>query len=88
MIVSEQLAASDADGKVTDGGSANNKGRLLIVNRTQWRLGFRRELMIETARDIQKRQNIMVVSMRLAFMERTGSRSTAKHTAMQYNITV
>ena len=88
VIVSEQLAASDADGKVTDGGSANNKGRLLIVNRTQWRLGFRRELMIETARDIQKRQNIMVVSMRLAFMERTGSRSTAKHTAMQYNITV
>ena len=88
VIVSEQLAASDADGKVTDGGSGNDKGRLLMVNRTQWRLGFRRELMIETTRDIQKRQSIMVVSMRLAFMERTGSRSTAKHTAMQYNITV
>ena len=88
VIVSEQLAGSDADGKVTDGGSANSKGRLLLVNRTQWRLGFRRELMIETARDIQKRQNIMVVSMRLAFMERTGSRSTAQHTALQYNITV
>ena len=88
VIVSEQLAASDGDGKVTDGGSGNDKGRLLMVNRTQWRLGFRRELMIETTRDIQKRQNIMVVSMRLAFMERTGSRSSAKHTAMQYNITV
>ena len=50
------------------------------MNRTQWRLGFRRELMIETTRDIQKRQNIMVVSMRLAFMERTGTRSTASHT--------
>ena len=88
VIVSEQLAPSDADGKITDGGSANTKGRLLILNRTQWRLGFRRELMIETTRDIQKRQNIMVVSMRLAFMERTGSRSTAQHTALQYNITV
>ena len=88
VIVSEQLAQSDADGKVSDGGSGNTKGRLLIVNRTQWRLGFRRELMIETTRDIQKRQNIMVVSMRLAFMERTGARAAARHTALQYNITV
>ena len=88
VIVSEQMAQSDADGKVSDGGASNNKGRLLAVNRTQWRLGFRRELMIETTRDIQKRQNIMVVSMRLAFMERTGARSTATHTALQYNITV
>ena len=30
----------------------------------------------------------MVVSMRLAFMERTGNRATATHTALQYNITV
>ncbi|MCY4416031.1 MAG: phage major capsid protein [Chloroflexi bacterium] len=88
VIVSEQMAKSDADGKVTDGGNSNTKGRLLVVNRTQWRLGFRRELMIETTRDIQKRQNIMVVSMRLAFMERTGTRSSATHTALQYNITV
>ena len=87
VIVSEQMATADADGKVTDGGNANNKGRLLITNRTQWRLGFRRELLIETTRDIQKRQNIMVVSMRLAFMERTGDRSKATHTALQYNIT-
>ena len=28
----------------------------------------------------------MVVSMRLAFMERTGDRSKATHTALQYNI--
>jgi len=63
VIVSEQLAQSDADGKVTDGGTSNTKGRLLAVNRTQWRLGFRRELMIETTRDIQKRQNIMVLSV-------------------------
>jgi hypothetical protein len=87
VIVSEQIALADADGKVTDAGNATDTGRLLIANRTQWRVGFRRELMIETTRDIQKRQNIMVVSMRLAFMERTGSRGTATHTALQYNIT-
>ena len=43
--------------------------------------------MIETERDIQKRQNVMVVSMRLAFAERTGDRANAKHTALTYNIT-
>lgn len=87
VIVSEQLAVADSDGKVTDAGNTADTGRLLLVNRTQWRVGFRRELLIETTRDIQKRQNIMVVSMRLAFMERTGNRSTATHTALQYNIT-
>jgi HK97 family phage major capsid protein len=87
VIVSEQLALADTDGKITSGGNVADTGRLLLVNRTQWRKGFKRELLIETARDIQKRQNVMVVSMRVAFAERTGSRSSAKHTALQYNIT-
>ena len=87
VIVSEQMAPADADGKVTSDGNTATTGRLLLTNRTQWRVGFRRELMIETTRDIQKRQNIMVVSMRLAFMERTGARNQATHTALQYNIT-
>ena len=87
VIVSEQMALADSDGKVTDGGNAANTGRLLLVNRSQWRVGYRRDLLIETTRDIQKRQNIMVVSMRLAFMERTGNRATGAHTALLYNIT-
>ena len=87
VIVSEQMALADTDGKVTDAGNLTDTGRVLIVNRGKWRIGFRRELMIETTRDIQKRQNIMVISMRLAFMERSGNRSTANHTALQYNIT-
>ena len=86
VLVSEQMKLADADGKVSDG-NIGTAGRLLLVNRAQWRVGFRRELSIETERDIQKRQNVMVVSMRLAFAERSGSRSRATHTAMQYNIT-
>ena len=35
VTVSEQMAQSDADGNVTDGGTSNSKGRLLAVNRTQ-----------------------------------------------------
>ena len=87
VIVSEQMKLADTDGQVTDAGNVTNTGRLLIVNRSQWRVGFRRELAIETDRDIQKRQNIMVVSLRIAFAERTGSSDTATHTALQYNIT-
>lgn len=87
VIVSEQMRLADTDGKVTDAGNVTNTGRILVVNRGQWRIGFRRELSIETERDIQKRQNVMVVSMRVAFDERSGDRSTATHTALQYNIT-
>ena len=86
LVVSGQLRLADTDGKVTDGGNTTDRGRLLAVNTGQWRLGFRRNLMIETERDIQKRQNVMVVSMRLAFAERTGSPSSAEHTALAYNI--
>ena len=86
VLVSEQMKLAASDGKVTDG-TAGTTGRLLIVNRSQWRVGFKRELAIETVRDAQKRQNIMVVSFRIALQERSGSRSTATHTALQYNIT-
>ena len=87
VIVSEQMKLADTDGKVTDAGNGTDTGRLLAVNRGQWRVGFKRELSIETVRDPQKRQNIMVVSFRIALQERTGSRSTATHMALQYNIT-
>ena len=56
VLVSEQMAVADADGKVTSGTNVASTGRLLIVNRSQWRVGFRRDLTIETERDIQKRQ--------------------------------
>ena len=87
VVVSEQMALADADGKVTAAGNVASTGRLLLVNRTQWRKGFKRELLIETERDVQRRQNVMVVSMRVAFAERTGSRTSAAHTALQFNIT-
>ena len=86
VIVSEQMPLADEDGKITDGASSNMKGRLLLVNRTQWAQGFRRQLMIDVDRDTQKRQTVVTVSFRHALAERSGSRSTAAHTALQYNI--
>ena len=87
VIVSEQMRLADADGKVTSGGNTAETGRVLIVNRNQWAQGFRRELSIDVDRDTQKRQTVVTVSLRHALAERSGARSSATHTALQYNIT-
>ncbi len=86
VVVSEQMRSSDADGKVTAAGNSAEKGRVLLVNRTQWAQGFRRGLTVDTTRDAQRRQMVVTVSFRHALTERTGSRSKATHTALQYNI--
>ncbi len=86
VIVSEQMRLADADGKVTDDGNSNSKGRVLLVNRTQWAQGFRRHLTLDVDRDTQKRQTVITVSFRHALAERSGDRSKAAHTGLQYNI--
>ena len=87
VIVSEQMKLADTDGKVTDGGNVADTGRLLIFNRTQWAQGLRREMTLDVDRDTQKRQTVVTVSFRHALAERSGSRSAATHTALQYDIT-
>ena len=74
-------------GKVTDAGNGTDTGRLLIFNRTQWAQGFRREMTIDVDRDTQKRQTVVTVSFRHALTERSGTRSSATHSALQYDIT-
>ncbi len=86
VIVSEHMRLADADGKVTDAGNRADTGRLLLVNRTQWAQGFRRNLRVDVDRDTQKRQTVVTVSFRHALTERSGNRSKATHTALQYNI--
>lgn len=87
VVVSEQMLLTAADGKVTDG-AAGTLGRLLIVNKTQWAQGYRRQMSVAVTRDEQKRQTVITLSLRHALTERTGARSSAEHTALQYNITV
>ena len=87
VIVSEQMRLADVDGKVSDGGNNSDTGRLLLFNRNQWAQGFRRNLTLDAVRDPSRRQTVVTVSFRHALTERTGSRPTATHTALQYNIT-
>ena len=84
-IMSEQMKLADADGKVTDSGG-NTTGRILTTNATQWRVGFRRAITFEADREPGKSQTTLYVSFRIAFTERTGTRSTATHTALQHDI--
>jgi hypothetical protein len=86
VIVSEQMALADTDGKVTKGGNGTDTGTLLCVNRSQYWVGSRRELLVEVERDVQKRQTVMVVSFRMAFDGRNANASDSA-VAMQYDIT-
>lgn len=86
IIPSASILRTEADGKVSTIAVNNTKGQIAIYNRNFWRVGFRRGLTIEVDRLIQKRQLIMVVSFRIAIAA-YGTRSTAKHTAVIYNIT-
>ena len=86
VLISEKMLKTASDGLVTDG-VAGTVGGLLTFNRSQWHTGTRRNLMLEATRSAEKRQNILTVSARLAFMERTNARGSATHTALIYNIT-
>jgi len=86
VIVSEQMLLADTDGKVSSGGNGTDTGRFIIVNRTQYWVGTRRELLIEVDRSIEKRQTIMVVSFRMAFEGRNDNTSD-NAVAQRSNIT-
>lgn len=87
LIVSASHPAGEADGKVSTTAGNNTLGSISCFNTLMWYAGFRRELLIEMDRDIQKRQYIMVTSLREAVAAR-GTRSSATHTAGIRNISV
>lgn len=87
IIVSASAPKTEADGKVSTTAGNNTLGQISIFNRNMWYAGFRRQLLMETDRDIQKRQYIMVTSLRQAVAAH-GTRSAATHTAGVYNILV
>jgi HK97 family phage major capsid protein len=87
VLVSGALSLVDTDGKYTTTTPATNDvyGSMAVFHRPSWRVGFRRQLMIEVDRLIQKRQLVMVASFRIAVAAR-GTRSTAVHTAGAHHI--
>lgn len=85
LIVSEQMLLAASDGKITDG-AAGTTGRVLGVNTRQWAVGFRRGITLESEREAGKGQTTLWAHLRIALTAR-GTRSSATHTALAYNIT-
>lgn len=80
VIISASMAEAEDDGKLSTTAANNDEGQIAIFHRDMWRVGLKRDLLIELDRNIQKRQFIMVVSFRIAVAAR-GTRSSAVHTA-------
>ncbi len=87
IIVSASHRKTEADGKLSTTAGNNTLGGFSIFNRDMWYAGFRRDLLIETDRLIQKRQYIMVTSMRMA-VAAWGTRSTNTHTSGAANVLI
>ncbi len=84
IIVSESILLAEDDGKPCKTAASNDEGQIALVNRNAWKVGFRRQLLIEIDRDIRKRIYIMVVSFRIAVAARD---RTGTHTAGIHGIT-
>lgn len=89
VVLSAQIAKSNATGQVDQTGGSNTKGRIVLFNRDMWKLGFRRNVRVSVQRDEPKTLTSIVASMRIA-LQCLGDRSSAAycHTALGYNITV
>jgi hypothetical protein len=74
------LAASD--GKVTYN-AAGTLGRILCVYAPYWAVATKRQVTVETDRDILSGTNLIVAKMRIGFMPRGAGAST-----ISYNVTV
>lgn len=92
VLVSEAIPGAsidkvDTDGKYTTTTPASNdtKGWLVLTNPNEWVTGFRRGVQLESFRDVQKDQNILVCSFRMGL---TSSGHATTHTAVGTNITV
>jgi hypothetical protein len=87
IVVCESMGLSQSTGKQSTTAANNTLGNISVLHRDLWRVGFRREILIEIDRDVKKRQFVMVVSFRIAVASR-GTRSTNTHTAGIRNIAV
>jgi len=84
IVVSASMPLAEDDGKVSATAASNDEGQIALVHRDMWKIGFKRNLLIEVDRDIRKRVYIMVLSFREAIACQDNGDSTTRgkdHTA-------
>ncbi len=90
VIVSESMLLAGDDGFRVETEASNDEGTIIVANRDMWKVGFRRQLLIEIDRDIRKRIYVMVVSFRIAIAAQDQGDSTTRakdHTSGIHGIT-
>lgn len=85
IVVTSSIAEAEDDGKLSTTGSNNDEGQICLAHRDMWKVAFKRNLLLELDKSIQKRQLILVASFRMSVAAR-GTRSAATHTAGVHGI--
>jgi DNA repair exonuclease SbcCD nuclease subunit len=92
IFVSNEMALADTDGKITDGGNTTDRGRLLLMHRPSWYLGYRRRINQSLTFIPFYDSYQLVMTVRSVLVGRTYSDSTQQSTddtvSLLYNIAV
>ena len=87
IVVSEELAKTNATGWVDNTAGSNTVGQIVLCHIPSWLAGWKRRVMVETDRNIDVQQYEIVASLRYAFVP-NGAIASQEHTAVGFNITV
>ena len=87
VVVSESMPLAEDDGCVSATPGNNDEGQIALIHRPSWRVGFRRQLLIEIDRDIRRRFYFQVASFRQSIAARTRGAGDVGHTAGIHGIT-
>lgn len=89
IIPSSEHPMVEADGKASATPGNNTLGSISCVNLDQWKVGFRRQLLLEVDKSITARTFILVASFRIALAKGvTSTVASITHTAGVRNILV
>lgn len=89
-IASIAVSKTEADGKVSTTGGNNTKGQVVCFNRRGFKVGWRRQVMVETERLPGRDQTRLVYSLRLGFgrFSPTGAASGIEASSVAYNVSL
>ena len=90
LIASMDISKTEADGKVSTTAANNVKGQLVAFNRRGYVVGTKSQMQVETDRDVQTQQNVLVWSTRVGFgrFSPTGAASGIESADVLYNVSL
>jgi len=81
VIVNGFIPQTDTDGKVTATGNVANRGTILLIYAPYWGFAYKRQITLETQRNIYSGTNDYVLGMRIGMVARGANAS-----ALSYNV--